>query len=113
MNQQDTNQPHNNSYTRDEKIDQYIMPTDNKPSIYAYYFGVAGFIPFIGLPFTFLSLKYGHQAMKLYKEKPTPGAKAHAKVGIYLAYFEILVFMAFIALLVFAYINRNSGLPKS
>lgn len=84
------------------------MPTKKKDSIKAYYFGCAGFFPFIGLPFTYLAIKHGRRAMKLYKEQPTPGAKAHASVGLALAYFQLAVFVLFVVIMVYFYFTRNS-----
>ena len=99
--------PSNEPTGRD--FDQMLFPTQNKPALFGYYFGCAGFVPFIGLPFSVLAIIYGRKALKLNQEKHVPGAKAHAKVGIILGYFELTVFVLFVALATYIYINRNTG----
>jgi hypothetical protein len=89
-----------------EKFEQTMMPTKNKPAILAYYFGIAGFVPFIGLPFSYLAIKYARKALLQYKDNPTPGAKGHAKAGLFLAYFELAVFVLFVAVMIYFYLTR-------
>lgn len=84
------------------------MPTKNMFSIKSYYFGCAGILPFIGLPFSVLAITNGRKAKQKYKEKPTPGAKAHYLVGMALGYFELTVFVLFLALIIYFYFTRNS-----
>lgn len=79
--------------TSADDISQMILPTKNIYSLKCYYFGCVGFIPFIGLPFSVLAIKNGRKAKKQYQENPTPGAKAHYQIGMFLAYFELTVFV--------------------
>ena len=87
-------------------FDQMLFPSENRPALLGYYFGCAGILPFIGLPFSILAIKFGHKGLKQNLEKPVPGAKAHAKVGIILGYFELTVFVLFIALMIYFYLTR-------
>lgn len=64
---------------------QVLMPTQNKDSIISYYLGFASFLPVIGLFTAIAALVYASKALKLYKIKPTPGAKGHALTGRWLA----------------------------
>ena len=79
------------------------MPTKNKFSLKSYYFGCIGVLPFIGLPFSVLAITNYRKAMKLYKENPTPGAKGHATVGLWLGIIELLVFTIFVGAIVVSY----------
>ncbi len=83
----------------DEDSYQTLMPTKNKFALKSYYYGCAGIIPVLGLPFTILAITNGRQAMKLYKTSPTPGAKGHAMVGIGLAIFELIILVVFLIII--------------
>ena len=74
---------------------QTLIPTQNKPALFAYYFGVFGLIPFLGLPLAIVGIILGIMGLKKYKANPTPGAKGHALAGLILGIFELLVFTGF------------------
>lgn len=85
-----------------DNLTQTIMPTKNPASIVSYYCGVFGIIPFLGLPLTIIAIIFGHKALAQWRKQPTPGAKGHALTGLIFGYFELLVFVAFIILMVVA-----------
>ena len=87
-----TDQPQNDSV-------QTLIPTKNMPSLLAYYFGIFGLVPILGLPFTFAALIFGIIGLKRFARNPTPGAKGHAITGLVLASIQLFLFIAFIALL--------------
>lgn len=78
---------------------QTLIPTKNMPALLSYYFGIAGLIPMLGLPFTMLALIFGKKALKLYAINPTPGAKGHAVTGITLGSIQLVLFLLFIVFL--------------
>lgn len=80
----------------DDRFVQTMIPTKNKPALLSYYLGVAGLIPFFGIPFAIAALVLGIKGLKQYKANPTPGAQAHAIVGLVLSGIEIVVLLLFI-----------------
>ncbi len=62
----------------------------------AYYFGVFGLIPVLGLPLSIVAIVLGIMGFKKYQQAPTPGAKGHAMTGLILGVFELLVFVGFV-----------------
>ena len=87
---------------------QAMIPTKNMPSLLAYYFGVFGLIPLLGLPLSVTALVLGIIGLRQYKEQPTPGAKVHAIIGLVLGIVQIAVFIAF---LVYLIVGTNGILP--
>jgi hypothetical protein len=83
-----------------DTILQTLMPTMNKPALLAYYFGVFGFTPILGLPLTAAALIFGHKGMKLGRAQPTPGAKAHAMAGIVMAWIQLAIFAVFMTFMI-------------
>lgn len=75
---------------------QTFVPTKNKPALMAYYFGVFGLIPVLGLPLSIVAIVLGIMGFKKYQQAPTPGAKGHAMTGLILGVFELLVFVGFV-----------------
>lgn len=80
---------------------QNMIPTKNKPALLSYYFGVFGLLPFVGFPFAITAIILAKKGLKQFAENPTPGAKIHAQVGLYLGYFELTVLALFIATVVY------------
>ena len=81
---------------------QMLIPTKNIPALLSYYFGVIGLIPFLGIPFSIAAIVLGKIGLSRYKANPTPGAKAHALIGLILGICEIVfgaLFLAFIILI--------------
>lgn len=82
-----------------DTLSQVIMPTKNPASIVAYYCGIFGLIPIVGIPLAIIAIIFGHKAMALWRVQPSPGAKAHAMTGLILGYFELVVLLAFVILM--------------
>ena len=74
---------------------QTLMPTQNKPALIGYYFGVFGLIPFLGIPLAITAVVLGAMGLKQFKRNPTPGAKGHAITALILGIFEIVCFISF------------------
>ena len=87
-------------------FEQMLFPSQNKPALLGYYFGCAGILPFIGLPFSVLAIRYGRKGIKQNAERPVPGAISHARIGIILGYLELTVFVLFVAIMIYFYLTR-------
>lgn len=85
---------------------QAWIPTKNMPALLSYYFGVFGLIPFLGVPLAIAAIMLGIRGLKKAKITPTPGAKGHAITGLVLGSFEMVVLLAFIAIV--AYISAGA-----
>ncbi len=79
---------------------QVLMPTKNKPALFAYYFGVFGLIPIIGLLFSVAGVVLGIMGLSKYKTNPTPGAKGHALAGLILGIVELVIFVIFVTFII-------------
>ena len=79
---------------------QTFIPTQNKQALFAYYFGVFGFVPFLGLPLTIAAIIMGYLGLRKYRENPTPGAKGHAIAGIVMGWIQVAIFAIFITFMV-------------
>jgi hypothetical protein len=79
-----------------DEVFQAFIPTKNKSALLAYYFGIFGIIPIIGLPFAIAAIVLGYKGMALYKSNPTPGAKGHAMTGLVLGWVSIALWLLFI-----------------
>ena len=86
-------------YQSQDDTMQKFIPTKNMPSLWAYYMGVFGLIPFVGLPLSIAAIVLGFMGLKKFKATPTPGAKGHALAGLILGIFEITVFVLFLGLI--------------
>ena len=73
---------------------QTIIPTKNMPALLAYYFGVFGLIPYLGLPLSVAAIVMGVKGLSQFKQTPTPGAKGHALAGVILGVIELFIFIA-------------------
>ena len=89
---------------------QTLMPTKNMPSLLAYYFGVFGLIPFLGLPLSVAAIILGKKGLNQFKKQPSPGAKGHAMTGLVLGIMELVVFALFVLLMII--VGSNSWTPK-
>lgn len=85
----------------DNQNDRYqaLIPTKNVPALLSYYFGVFGLIPLAGIPLSITAIVLGIIGLGKYKQNPTPGAKAHALVGLILGILEIIGIMVFFILM--------------
>lgn len=81
---------------------QMMIPTKNSSALISYYMGIAGLLPFIGIPFSIAAIVLGALGLKKYAINPTPGAKVHAIIGFVLGIVEMLVFIAFLVLMISA-----------
>jgi len=86
----------------DDGTYQTMMPTKNMAALKSYYYGCIGIIPVLGLPFTILAIINGRKGLEQYRTNPTPGAKGHAKVGLWLSYIEIGVLILFVIIFLLA-----------
>lgn len=86
---------------------QRLIPTKNMPALLSYYFGCAGVLPIVGLPFSVLAIILGRKGLRQYNKNPSPGAKVHAKIGIYFGAFE-LVFFALVIILVILFAGAKA-----
>jgi hypothetical protein len=94
-----TQQPAQETSGQESVTFQTLVPTKNMPALLSYYFGIAGLIPFLGLPFSIAALITGVMGIQQYKNKPTPGAKGHATAGLILGGLEITVFIIIMLLI--------------
>jgi hypothetical protein len=85
---------------RVDDLQQKWIPTKNMPALLAYYFGIFGLIPFLGIPLAITAIVLGIIGLKQFKQNPTPGAKGHAMTGLVLGIFEMLVLVVFIILMI-------------
>ena len=79
---------------------QTLIPTKNKLALFAYYFGVFGFMPFLGLPLSIAAVVCGYKGLNRYHTIPTPGAKGHAIAGIVMGLLQLAVFATFIVVMI-------------
>ncbi len=79
---------------------QALIPTKNKPALIAYYCGVFGLVPFLGLPCAIIAVILGKKGLSQYNANPTPGAKVHAKIGLILGIIELSIFALFVILMI-------------
>lgn len=91
--------PKSSSSTTQNDVIQALIPTQNKPALIAYYCGVFGLIPILGMPFTIAAIIMGLRGLAQYKQHPTPGAKVHGMIGLWLGVVQAVVFVAFIVFL--------------
>ena len=94
-------QPHNSASPHEAAI-QTLVPTKNKFALIAYYLGVFGFIPLLGLPLSVAAIILGRKGLREYQANPTPGAKGHAIAGIVMGIIQITVFVVFLVLMAIA-----------
>jgi len=80
---------------------QTLIPTQNKPALIGYYFGVFGLIPVLGVPFAITAIILGAKGLKKANLAPTPGAKGHAITALVLGIFEAVCFVVFVAWVTF------------
>lgn len=72
---------------------QTLIPTSNPQALMAYYCGVFGLIPCLGLPLALVALVLGILGLRKVKQKNLPGT-GHAIAGIVLGGLITLVYAA-------------------
>lgn len=90
---QPTEQPQQPAAERDTF--QTFIPTKNPLSLWSYYCGIAGLLPFLGTLPAIAAIVTGILALRKYRENPTPGAKGHAITGIVLGSVELFIGLVF------------------
>ena len=79
-----------------------IIPYKNPPALVAYYLGIFGLIPVIGLLLAVAAFILGFIGLSKRKKNPIIKGAAHAWVGIVLGFFSIAYHSFFIVALVMA-----------
>lgn len=79
---------------------QALIPTQNKPALFSYYFGIFGLIPLLGLALSVVAVILGVIGLNKVKQNPTPGAKTHAMIGLILGCIELTVFVIFLTMMI-------------
>lgn len=79
---------------------QSMIPTKNVPSLVSYYCGVFSFIPVVGFVLGIVGLIFGFKALAIVKQRPTPGAKVHAIIGIVLSLIFLFIHTGVILLII-------------
>jgi hypothetical protein len=67
-----------------------IVPYKNPPALLAYYFGIFGLIPFLGIPFAVAAIVFGILGLKRRRSAPVVRGQVHAWIGIVLGSLSIL-----------------------
>lgn len=97
--------------TADEAV-SYIVPYRNPKALIAYYLGIFGLFPLIGLPLAFAALILAVQGLAYRRAHPESHGTAHAWVAIGLATVSMLYNLPFaiiVALGIFALIQESVG----
>ncbi len=79
-----------------------VIPTKNPKSLIAYYLGFVALLPFIGLVFAFPAIVFGVLALKDLRQNPEIQGGGHARVGIVLAVFSLLIWGGILLLIMAA-----------
>lgn len=71
-----------------------LIPTRNKPALWAYYLGLFSFVPGIGLLLGIAAVVLGSQGLARFARHPEVKGKVHAWIGIWLGGFFTLFYVA-------------------
>lgn len=77
-----------------------MIPYNNGKALAAYYLGVFGLIPFLGLLLSVLAVIFGMLGLKQHKLHPEKKGRTHALVGLWLGIFELVVFAIFVIFMI-------------
>lgn len=61
-----------------------LIPYKNPPALIAYYLGIVGLVPLIGVPVAVYAIFLGRKGLRLRRERPVISGAAHAWIGIVL-----------------------------
>lgn len=77
-----------------------MIPYKNGKALAAYYLGVFGLIPILGIVLSILAIIFGILGLKQHKLHPENKGRTHALIGLWLGIFELIVFAGFVVFIV-------------
>ena len=78
-----------------------VIPYKNAKALLAYYFGIFGLIPILGVPFALAAIILGILGLKFSRANPAVRGQVHAWIGIVLGAASLFGHLVVVVLLVF------------
>jgi hypothetical protein len=83
-----------------------IIPYKNPPSLIAYYLGIFGLLPLIGIPLAIAAIVLGIIGLRKRKRNPIIRGSVHAWIGIVLGALSLTYNIIFIGFLIWLSLNE-------